>query len=108
MGRNVGAVSGYAFSRVLGQLDDIVWSPSTLAWFVANPNEFAPGTTMPSQDLDREETRAIVDFIARQQGEGVQAKRPGSDWRHETSVSAGFIPEATMSGYFSVGAAGPR
>ena len=66
MGRNVGAVSGYAFSRVLGQLDDIVWSPSTLQWFLANPNEFAPGTTMPSQDLDGGEIRAIVDFIAGQ------------------------------------------
>ena len=77
MGRNVGAVSGYAFSRVLGQLDDIVWSPSTLAWFLANPKEFAPGTTMPSQDLDGEEIRAIVDFIARQQGEGRAGQRPG-------------------------------
>ena len=64
LGRNVGAVSGYVFSAGFGLLNDIVWSPSTLAWFLANPKEFAPGTTMPSQDLDGEEIRAIVDFIA--------------------------------------------
>ena len=64
LGRDVGAVSGYGFSVGFGLLNDIVWSPSTLAWFLANPNEFAPGTTMPSQNLEQEEIRAIVDFIA--------------------------------------------
>ena len=69
LGRNVGVVSGYGFSVGFGLLNDIVWSPSTLAWFLANPNEFAPGTTMPSQNLEGEEIRAIVDFIATASGQ---------------------------------------
>ena len=69
MGRPAGSASGYEFSSVLGLLDGIVWSPSTLAWFLANPNEFAPGTSMPSQDISEAEIAAIVDFIAQAQAD---------------------------------------
>ena len=68
MGRPVASATGYKFSTVLGLLDDIVWSPSTLAWFLANPDEFAPGTSMPAQNIGEAEIAAIVDYIRQETG----------------------------------------
>ena len=60
--RRAGAVSGYLFSDVLRSLD-MVWTPADLERFLADPKQFAPGTSKESLDLTQAEIRAIADFI---------------------------------------------
>ena len=62
LGRRAGAVSGYLFSDALRSLD-MVWTPADLERFLADPREFAPGTSKESLDLTQAEIRAITDFI---------------------------------------------
>ena len=62
LGRRAGAVSGYLFSDALRSLD-IVWTPADLERFLADPREFAPGTSKEALDLTQAEIRAITDFI---------------------------------------------
>ena len=62
VGRRVGSVSGYLFSDALSSLDE-VWTPAGLERFLANPQQFAPGTAKPSLHLTPAEARAIADFI---------------------------------------------
>ena len=61
VGRRVGAVSGYPFSDALRSLD-LAWTPTQLERFLANPKQFAPGTSKSLQ-ITQAEARAIVDFI---------------------------------------------
>ena len=63
LGRRAGAVSGYLFSDALSSLD-MVWTPADLERFLADPREFAPGTSKASLPLTQAEIRAIADFIA--------------------------------------------
>ena len=61
VGRSVGAVSGYPFSDALRSLD-LAWTPTQLERFLANPTQFAPGTSKSLQ-ITQAEARIIVDFI---------------------------------------------
>ena len=61
VGRRVGAVSGYQFSDALRSLGT-VWTPTQLEQFLADPKQFAPGTSK-SLHITQAEARAIVDFI---------------------------------------------
>ena len=63
VGRRVGSVRGYLFSDALRSLD-MAWTPARLARFLANPREFAPGTSKASLPITQAEIRAIADFIA--------------------------------------------
>ena len=61
VGRRMGAVSGYPFSGALRSLD-LAWTPTHLEQFLADPKQFAPGTSK-SLHITQAEVRAIVDFI---------------------------------------------
>ena len=61
VGRRVGTVSGYLFSDALRSLD-LAWTPTHLEQFLADPKQFAPGTSK-SLPITQSEARAIVDFI---------------------------------------------
>ena len=61
VGRSAGAVSGYLFSDALRSLD-LAWTPTHLEQFLADPKQFAPGTSK-SLHITQAEARAIVDFI---------------------------------------------
>ena len=63
LGRRAGTVSGYLFSDALRSLD-MVWTPADLERFLADPKQFAPGTSKESLDLTQAEARAIAGFIA--------------------------------------------
>ena len=61
VGRRIGSVDGYPFSDVLRSLD-LAWTPTHLEQFLADPKQFAPGTSK-SLHITQAEARAIVDFI---------------------------------------------
>ena len=61
LGRRVGSVGGYLFSDALRTRDE-VWTQSTLERFLANPKQFAPGTSK-SLNITPAEARAIVTLI---------------------------------------------
>ena len=61
VGRRVGTVSGYLFSDALRSLGT-VWTPTHLEQFLADPKQFAPGTSK-SLHITQAEARAIVEFI---------------------------------------------
>ena len=62
VGRRIGAVDGYLFSDALRSLDE-VWTQPALERFLANPQQFAPGTSKSSLSITPAEARAIADFI---------------------------------------------
>ena len=62
LGRRIGSVGGYLFSDALRSLDE-VWTPTRLERFLANPKQFAPGTSKSSLNITPAEARAIADFI---------------------------------------------
>ncbi len=63
IGRRAGDVAGFNATSAVTALN-IVWTPENLAEFIANPTQFAPGTTMTNMGLTAEEARAIADFLA--------------------------------------------
>ena len=68
VGRGVGQADGWNFSGALRSLGG-VWTTESLSKFLADPQEFAPGTTMGAQGLSASEARAIADYIAGLRGE---------------------------------------
>ena len=63
IGRRAGDVAGFNASAALSALD-IVWTKENLAEFIANPAQFAPGTTMSSVGITDEEAQHIAEFLA--------------------------------------------
>ena len=63
IGRRAGDVAGFTATAALTALD-IVWTQENLAEFIANPSQFAPGTTMADMGITAEEARIIADFLA--------------------------------------------
>ena len=64
IGRRPGRVAGFnGFSEALTSLD-IVWTRENLAEFIANPSQFAPGTSMSDTGITAEEAQIIADFLA--------------------------------------------
>ena len=63
IGRRAGDVAGFNASAALSALD-IVWTKENLAEFIANPTQFAPGTTMSSVGITDEEAQHIAEFLA--------------------------------------------
>ena len=68
VGRRVGQAEGWNFSDALRSLGG-VWTTESLADFLADPQGFAPGTTMGSQGLSASEAAAIADYIGGLLGE---------------------------------------
>ena len=63
IGRQPGRVAGFNASAALTSLE-IVWTRENLAEFIANPSQFAPGTSMPDAGISAEEAQIIADFLA--------------------------------------------
>ena len=63
IGRRIGEAEGWHFSDALRSLDD-VWTPESLAQFLAAPRRFAPGTAKGRSGLTESEARAVADYIA--------------------------------------------
>lgn len=57
VGRNVGAVDGFAYSGALSEVAE-VWSAENLNGFLENPRGWAPGTSMSYNGLSDVEDRA--------------------------------------------------
>ena len=68
IGRRVGGAEGWGFSDGLRSLGG-VWTTESLARFLADPQGFAPGTTMDSDRLSESEASAIADYIGVLRGE---------------------------------------
>ena len=62
IGRTAGEVGGFSFSEAL-RSSDVVWTRDSIAEFLANPQQFAPGTSMSSSSITEQEARAIADYI---------------------------------------------
>ena len=62
IGRRAGSVADFNASATLNGLD-IVWTRESLAEFIENPTQFAPGTTMTAVGVTPEEARTIADFL---------------------------------------------
>ena len=62
VGRRVGQTDGWDFSDALRSLGG-VWTRERLAEFLADPREFAPGTTMGLQGLPGSDASAIADYV---------------------------------------------
>ena len=63
IGRRAGDVPGFNATAALTALD-ILWTRENLAEFIADPAQFAPGTTMADMGITAEEARTIADFLA--------------------------------------------
>ena len=68
VGRRIGEVDGWNSSEALRSLGG-VWTRDSLARFLADPQGFAPGTTMGAQGLSESEVAAVADYIARLRSE---------------------------------------
>ena len=68
VGRRIGEVDGWNSSEALRSLGG-VWTRDSLAQFLADPQAFAPGTTMGAQGLSASEADAVADYIAGLRGE---------------------------------------
>jgi len=62
IGRRAGSVTGFDASAAVGGLD-IVWTRENLAEYIADPAQFAPGTTMAAVGVTPEEARTIAEFL---------------------------------------------
>ncbi|MXZ22342.1 MAG: c-type cytochrome [Caldilineaceae bacterium SB0665_bin_25] len=62
IGRRAGSVTGFDVSAAVGGLD-IVWTRENLAEYIADPAQFAPGTTMAAVGVTPEEARTIAEFL---------------------------------------------
>ncbi len=72
LGRAVGGVEGFNYSNALMDKngEGVVWTPETLAAFLENPREWAPGTKMSFAGLRKEEERAdVTAYLASFSGE---------------------------------------
>ena len=68
IGRQAGEVKGYNASDALRKFGG-VWTPESLAEFLADPQAFAPGAAMSSQGLSADEAQAVADYVAGLPGE---------------------------------------
>lgn len=59
IGRKAGAVPGYRYSKALRQVG-IIWNATTLDAWLADPQEFVPGSRMPFSGLKNDRTRAAL------------------------------------------------
>ena len=63
IGRKIAATSFTKYSDSLKSVEG-VWTEDKLMMFLTNPQQFAPGTSMPPTSLSKKEVREIVDVLA--------------------------------------------
>ena len=63
-GRKIGADTYQSYSTALKNTPG-VWTEESLTKFIKNPNDFIPGTTMPSLGLSDEESKTIAKILAK-------------------------------------------
>ena len=63
IGREIGAVSGYAYSDALAGMDG-VWTAEAMAAYLADPDGWAPGTIMPGADITAAQIDEVVAALA--------------------------------------------
>ena len=63
IGRRAVDIAGFNASAVLTALD-LLWTEENLAEYIANPDQFAPGTTMADIGITDEEAQQVVEFLA--------------------------------------------
>ncbi len=63
IGRRAGDIAGFNASAALTALD-LLWTEENLAEYIANPDQFAPGTTMADMGITDEEAQQITEFLA--------------------------------------------
>jgi len=70
IGRGAGAVDGFEYSEALRKLAAarLVWSPAALDAYLADPDDFAPGTSMSMPPLREPGDRADVIAYLRRAG----------------------------------------
>ena len=66
VGRQIGSLEGYGYSAPVSQ-DKRIWSADLLRSFIASPNQMYPATTMPSVNLNTDEIKALVSYLAKQE-----------------------------------------
>ncbi len=59
IGRRAGAVPGFRYSKALRQVG-IIWNATTLDAWLANPQEFVPGSVMPFSGIKNDQARAAL------------------------------------------------
>ncbi len=64
-GRRAGRAAGISGSAALTALE-VFWTRENLAEFIANPTQFAAGTTMADVGIIAEEAQTIAGFLASQ------------------------------------------
>ncbi len=62
MGRQVGSVAGYDYSRGLAE-EDRVWDVELLENYIATPTTIYPGTKMAESDLSISEVEDVVAYL---------------------------------------------
>lgn len=62
-GRRIAADSSFAYSAALSAKDG-VWTKASLRQFLLNPEDFAPGATMPAPDLTEAELQDLLALLA--------------------------------------------
>ena len=63
IGRRAVDIAGFNASAALTALD-LLWTEENLAEYIANPDQFAPGTTMTDMGITDEEAQQIAKFLA--------------------------------------------
>lgn len=65
VGRNHGAVAGYAYSEAMAAKSAEPWTPEALFAFLENPKQAIPGTKMAFAGLPKPEDRAnVIAYLA--------------------------------------------
>ena len=75
LGRTVGALEGFNYSDALMEknAEGAVWTPETLAAFLENPRDWAPGTKMSFAGLRKEEERNdVIAYLATYNADGTR------------------------------------
>lgn len=63
-GATAGEVEGFKYSKAMAA-SDVVWTPETMAAFVANPAEFMPGTKMKFRGLKKDsDIENLIAYLA--------------------------------------------
>jgi len=79
VGRDVASAEGFSYSGSLAPVVD-VWTPQELSEFLANPSDYAPGTTMGFAGLNDAEDRAnVIAYLDQTDGDTYEIELPAAE-----------------------------
>jgi len=79
VGRDVASAEGFSYSGSLAPVVD-VWTPQELSEFLANPSDYAPGTTMGFAGLNDAEDRAnVIAYLDQTDGDTYKIELPAAE-----------------------------